>query len=136
VDPTTGRVQIRWVGENLVIRPGGPEVDVLYETSLISEVGQAMYELAQQNPGKHLVVNLDAVRYASTEMLAKLVSLRSRVERAGGRLTLCGLQPDVRESMRLLRLLPLFDVTEDLNAALGGADPQLWTSTAEHPKIE
>jgi anti-sigma B factor antagonist/stage II sporulation protein AA (anti-sigma F factor antagonist) len=136
MDSTSGRVQVRSVGEKLVARPGGPEVDVLYESSLIGEIGQALYELAKENPGKRIVVNLDGVRYASTEMIAKLVSLNSRVERAGGRLTLCGLQPDVRESMKILKLLALFDLAETEDEALGGPDPQLWKTTMECPKIE
>lgn len=136
MDSTSGRVQVRSVGEKLVARPGGPEVDVLYESSLIGEIGQALYDLAKDNPGKRIVVNLDGVRYASTEMIAKLVSLNSRVERAGGRLTLCGLQPDVRESMKILKLLALFDLAETEDEALGGADPQLWKTTIECEKIE
>jgi anti-sigma B factor antagonist/stage II sporulation protein AA (anti-sigma F factor antagonist) len=136
MESTTGRVQVRVVGDRIVARPAGPEVDVLYESSLISEIGQALYELAKQNPGKRIVVNLDGVRYASTEMIAKLVSLNSRIERAGGRLALCGLQPDVRESMRILKLLALFDLAETEEEALGGPDPELWRTTMECPKIE
>lgn len=135
MESTTGRVQVRNVGDKLVARPLGPEVDVLYESSLISEIGQALYELAKQNPGKRLIVNLEGVRYASTEMIAKLVSLNSRIERAGGRLTICGLQPDVRESMKILKLLSLFDLAVNEEEALGG-DPELWRTTIEMGKID
>lgn len=130
------RVQVRIVGDRLIARPSGAEVDVLYESSLISEIGRALYELAEKNPAKRIVVNLDGVRYASTEMIAKLVSLNSRIERAGGRLTLCGLQPDVRESMKILKLLSLFDLSDTEEEALGGRDPELWRTTIECPKIE
>ncbi len=135
MDPLSEHVQVRTVGDRIVIHPVGLDIETLYESSLITEIGKAMYDTAEANPGRKLIVNLEAVRYASTEMIAKLVSLSSRVERAGGRLKLCCLQPDVHESMRILKLLSLFELADTESEALGVPDPELWRTTVEIEKL-
>jgi anti-anti-sigma factor len=113
------RVQVRPVGDALVVRLSGDDVKVLYLGDVIREIGAALYDLAERSPGKTLILNLEGVEYAASEMLGKLASLRARVGKSGGRLRLCGLQENVRESLRITHLLSLFDVCDTEAEALG-----------------
>jgi anti-sigma B factor antagonist len=122
---TSRLVEVRQAGETVVARLVGAEVEVLYEGALIREIGEVLYELGRRQAGRRLVVNLRGVKYAATEMLGKLASLNARMEQSRGRLTLCELRPDVREALRIVRLLNLFDVVEAESEAVpapaGGA---------------
>lgn len=109
---TSRLVEVRQVGDVVVARLVGEEVQVLYESALIGEIGEVLYDLGRQQEGRRLVVNLGGVTYAATEMLGKLAALNGRMEQSRGRLTLCDLKPDVREALRIVRLLSLFDVAE------------------------
>lgn len=134
--PSSENLEIRRTGIAIVARITGKASNSLYESNLITSIGASLYELARQNPASTIVVNLEKVQYASTEMIAKLVSLNSRLERGHGRLILCGLQPDVRESLRILKLLSLFYVADSESDALKSGDPSLHQSTLDHPVID
>jgi anti-anti-sigma factor len=116
-------VDVREEGDVVVARPVGEEIEVLYESALIREIGETLYALAGDYPGRRIVVNLDGVKYAATEMLGKLASLNARIEKNGGRLVLCGLGTDVHEAMRIVRLLPLFEIADTEAEALGEGRP-------------
>jgi anti-anti-sigma factor len=57
-----------------------------------------------------LVLNLAAVEDVGHLFLAKLVTLRRKVQAGDGRLALCQLQPAAQEVLEITRLTPLFNV--------------------------
>jgi anti-anti-sigma factor len=66
-----------------------------------------------------LLLNLDGVRWLSSEMLAALVGFQRELDRRGGRVQLCGLDPLVRDLLRASHLDSLFDTCLDEADALG-----------------
>jgi anti-anti-sigma factor len=93
------------------------------------ELAQAMgYELidaVQQKRAPKVVVDLGKLEYMSSVGYGPLISLRSRVGEADGRLILCRLSPVVQEMFEATRLLinprsplSLFQFTDTLDSAV------------------
>jgi anti-sigma B factor antagonist len=122
---TSKHVQIQTDGPVRVARIVGEPV--LYEQGTIQEIGAALYDAGLGGDISTLVVNLRGVNYASTEVLAKLLSLNKRMEAARKRLILCGLGPMISDALRGMRISSLFDIrdTEEevLGLSRGAADP-------------
>ncbi len=128
-------LKVSHLGGSVIAAPAGAEVQTLYASPLIAELGRALYELVARHPGQRIVLDLTAIHYASTEFLGKLISLNSRVRQAKGGLTLCGLSPSLREALQILKVLPLFDVSESVDAALGLTGFDATRTTADFPEM-
>jgi anti-anti-sigma regulatory factor len=124
-------VQIRLVGDVLLAKL--VDVQALYEHAVILEIGDVLYSLLARPSVSRMVVNLSAVEYAATEMIAKLVSLNRRAEQAGIVLTLCELGPVLADSLRSLRIDSLFQIRGTEAEALGPPSPTSFDETLEHP---
>ncbi len=82
--------------------------DVLDELSA-PEVTAQLPDLA----GRDVVLDLAAVRYASSAGLGALVSLRRRALAAGHRFAVANVSPAVREALAITRLDTLIEVLPD-----------------------
>lgn len=69
-----------------------------------------------------LLLNLSGVRYVDSSGLGEMVAAQAAARRAGGRVALLGLSPNVREVFEVTRLLTIFDIYEDEAVALRGMD--------------
>ena len=65
------------------------------------------------------MVNFGGVQYLSSEVLGILAGLQRKVEQARGRIQLCGLDPLLREMVRITHLDRVFDICDDEAEALG-----------------
>jgi anti-anti-sigma factor len=90
--------------------------EILLEEGAIGELSMQLYRLVGRDI--RLLVNLGNVRYMSAAVLAMLVALHQRVERAQGRLGLCGLDPVTRDMMRICHLDRVFKIYADQGEAL------------------
>lgn len=95
-----------------VIRIEG-EVD-LYSSPQARKV--ILEEAAKAPPG--LVVDLTGVSYMDSSGLATLVEGLQAIEKRGGRLVLCGMQPIVREVFELTHLDSVFHIVHSVEEAL------------------
>ena len=59
-----------------------------------------------------VVLNLASVENIPTTVLAKLLSFRTKVQAAGGRLCLCCVKPQIREIFKITRFDKLFSLYE------------------------
>ena len=94
-------------------------INVLIEEGTIRELGTQLHRLVDEGHTR-LLLNLGGVRYFSSDMLAILAGLHRRVERAQGRLGLFGLDPVLRDMLRICRLERVFDIYADEREALSG----------------
>jgi anti-sigma B factor antagonist len=71
-------------------------------------------------PGEptRLVVDLRSLSQMSSALLSKLLSLHLRLEKAGGRLALCGIAPDIWEVFEITQLADRFHVYPTAREAL------------------
>jgi anti-sigma B factor antagonist len=67
-----------------------------------------------------ILLNLSDVRYVDSSGLGEMVAALAAARRAGGRVALLGLSPNVREVFAVTRLLTVFDIYEDEAGALRG----------------
>jgi anti-anti-sigma factor len=95
------------------------DAEILFEEEAVHMVGQELRRLIEeQGPGR-LVVNFAGVRYISSEVLGILAGLQGQLESARGSVVLCGLDPLLRDMVRITRLDRVFDVCADEAEALG-----------------
>lgn len=69
-----------------------------------------------------ILLNLSRVRYVDSSGLGEMVAAQAAARRAGGRVALLGLSPNVREVFAVTRLLTVFDIYDDEAGALRGMD--------------
>ena len=70
--------------------------ELLVGEAIARELIRELKHLFEAEGHSRLLLNLSGVRYLSSEMLAALVGLQQRVDRRGGRVQLCGLDPLMR----------------------------------------
>jgi anti-sigma B factor antagonist len=95
----------------------GVTVATWTDSKITHEARDALYDLSGN---AKLLLDLGNVRFLSSNALAILVSLRKKVEAAGGRLRLCGLDPDLVDLFRITNLDRLFEVFGSRQEALQG----------------
>jgi anti-sigma B factor antagonist len=74
--------------------------------------------LVEDEGPRRLLLDLSNVRFLSSNALGILVSLKKKVDAAGGRLRLCGLEPDLLELLRITNLDRIFEMYESREEAL------------------
>jgi anti-anti-sigma factor len=85
---------------------------------LTLEVRDPLYRLVDHEGHKALLLNFENVRYFSSAPLGMLIKLRTKVEQAGGRLKLCGLNADLHELFRITNLTQVFEIYDYQQDAL------------------
>ena len=93
--------------------------EVLFDGGAIRELGTQLHRLIEEGHTR-LLLNLGGIRLMSGGMLATLVGLHRRVEGAQGRLGLFGLDPALRDMVRICRLERVFEIYPDEWDALSG----------------
>jgi anti-anti-sigma factor len=110
------RLRTRTIERTVIVR--FEDAEFLFEESGVRAVSQQLNRLLEEGHTR-LVVNLHGVRYVSSQVLRILAGLQAKVERARGRIHLCGLDPLLREMVRITRLERVFDISGDEAEALG-----------------
>jgi anti-anti-sigma factor len=93
--------------------------EVLFDESSVRAVGDRLDRLVSEEGHTRLLLDLRGVRYVSGAMLGRLAALQQKLGRAHGRIQLCGLDPLVRDVLRISRLEREFDLCDDEAQALG-----------------
>jgi anti-sigma B factor antagonist len=102
---------------------GGWTVLHLLEASLMSPavidaLGAHVERLLGEGK-KDLVLDFAQVQYISSSMIGVLVGARQSVSKTGGRLVLAGLNPRLRELLKITRMEKMFTQAPDVETAVG-----------------
>jgi anti-sigma B factor antagonist len=84
----------------------------------IQEVGDQLYELADDAAKKKILLNFGKVQYCSSTVLGKLVGFKRRIDAAKGKLKLCCIHPDLLVPFKLTGLDKVFEIYPEEQAAL------------------
>jgi anti-sigma B factor antagonist len=95
------------------------DAEILFEEDAVHAVGRELRRLIEDEGHTRLVVNFAGVQYLSTEVLAILAGLQRRVVPVRGNIVLCGLDPLLRDMVRITHLDRVFDICGDEVEALG-----------------
>jgi anti-sigma B factor antagonist len=109
-------LRVRTVERTAVVR--FEDAEILFEEHAVHTVGRELHRLIEEGHTR-LVVNFAGVRYLSSEVLGILAGLQRKVDPARGSLVLCGLDPLLRDMMRIAHLDRVFDICGDEAEALG-----------------
>jgi anti-anti-sigma factor len=96
-------------------RVGGGDtvLEVLpHRTPEPSDVHRVLEGLIRNNPAPHVVADLSRLDTVDSSFVARLVTMNKHIRSAGGRLTLRGLGPVVREVFEHLRLDRAFEIRD------------------------
>ena len=110
-------LRVRTVERTAVVR--FEDAEILFEEGAVHSVGRELHRLIEEEGHTRLVVNFAGVRYLSTEVLAILAGLQRKVDPVRGSIVLCGLDPLLRDMVRITHLDREFDICGDEAEALG-----------------
>jgi anti-sigma B factor antagonist len=108
-------VHVRAVGKLMLVEFVNPHV--LFEDEAVQELGRHLERLVGQG-NVRLVLDLSTVRYASSAVVGLVASLYRKVNEAGGTLRLFGLNPVLRDAIRICRLDRVIEVYIDESEAI------------------
>ena len=110
-------LRVRTIERTVIVR--FEDAEILFEESAVHTVGRELHRLIEDEAHTRLVVNFAGVRYLSTEVLAILAGLQRKVDPVRGSIVLCGLEPLLRDMVRITHLDRVFDICGDEAEALG-----------------
>jgi anti-sigma B factor antagonist len=82
------------------------------------QVRQAILDTLNKKEAKSVIVNLAGVRYVDSSGVASLVEGLQLSRKSQVRFVLCGLQKAPRQVLELTRLIKVFEIHDNLEAAL------------------
>jgi anti-anti-sigma factor len=92
--------------------------EVLYEEAALRAVGEQLNRLIAEGHTR-LVLNFEGVQLLSSHLLSILARLQTKPGPARGGVQLCGLDPVLRDMLRITHLDRVFEVYRDEAEALG-----------------
>ena len=97
-DPFAHLLEAEEVGEVTVVRFRGRHIR---EEEAIRAVSRSLGRLVERDGRTRLLLDFAGIEHLASLIIAALLQLRDRTRKAGGRLALCGLRPDVAEVFRI-----------------------------------
>jgi anti-sigma B factor antagonist len=94
------------------------DAEFLFEEGAVYRLRRELHRLIEEERHTRLVVNFAGVRHVSSEVLGILASLQRRAYPVQGSIVLCGLDPLLRDMLRITHLDRVFDVYSDEAEAL------------------
>ncbi len=84
----------------------------------IEELGRQLYRVLERSNSSKLVIDLSPVEFLPSATIGKLISLNRRAKACKARLRVCGLQQGVRDIFHMCALDRVFEVRDDVRAAV------------------
>ncbi len=102
------------VEEVTIIRLRARELDETKLQRLTQELGAVLEEPGRQR----LVIDLGAVGFLTSTGIGAMISVKKKIQTAGGKLKLCSLNPDIRSLFSITQVDRLFDIQDDADEAV------------------
>lgn len=83
----------------------------------VEQLGQDLFALVEKDNHRRVILNLSMVRFVTSAVLGKWITLHRKLVRSDGVLVLCNLQDGVREILEASRLLTYFQTAATLDEA-------------------
>ncbi len=95
----------------------------ILDGQLIEEIGRDLYALVDEQARRKLILDFNAVRMLSSQMLGVLITLKKKAAAIKGRVVLCSIRPDLLKVFTLTKLDKVLEIVKDEGeamSALGG----------------
>ncbi|GDY09701.1 MAG: anti-sigma factor antagonist [Planctomycetota bacterium] len=113
----TRRLEIEEVGDVTVAKFIDKKI---LDEGNIQIIGNQLFALLEEDGRLKIVLDFSNVEYLSSAALGKLITMDKKVKAAKGKLRLCAIRPDIYEVFAITKLNRLFDMKDNLEAALEG----------------
>lgn len=90
----------------------------IIEEISIAQIGESLSDVVHAEPHVKLVLSFRNVEHLSSAALGMLINLRTQVEKAGGKLKLSNIRPQIYEVFKITQLHRLFDIHETAAQAI------------------
>ena len=90
----------------------------IIEEISIAQIGESLSDVVHAEPNVKLVLSFRNVEHLSSAALGMLINLRTQVEKAGGKLKLSNIRPQIYEVFKITQLHRLFDIHETAAQAI------------------
>jgi len=84
----------------------------------VEQIAQVLRGLIPKHQMCNMIIDFSDVSFFSSQMLGLLVDIWQRVKAGGGRLLICGINPQLTRVFRITHLDKLFDFYETTEAAV------------------
>ena len=92
--------------------------DQLTGSDVIEELNSQLYKLVDERGRKKFVVNCGRVDYLANSVLSQLLVWDQKIRLQGGSMRICNLRDQVRDQIKVRKLLARFDICIDEETAL------------------
>jgi anti-sigma B factor antagonist len=82
----------------------------------VQQLGQELSELVEKEYMTKMVINFGKIKFLSSAVLGKLISLNKKITAQKGRLAFCEINADIRQVFKITRLdklIPIYDTEEE-----------------------
>lgn len=84
----------------------------------VEQLGRELFVLIDKIGCRKIVLNMAGVRYVTSSVLGKLISMHRKLHRGEGQLVICGVGEELDEIMSKSRLDQYFHLADDVPAAV------------------
>jgi len=84
----------------------------------INQIGSELMKMVESAGVRRMLINMGNVRYLSSAVLGKLISLHKALKQAKGEMKLCAIAPAIFEVFEITRLDKVFDIYDSEDEAL------------------
>lgn len=86
----------------------------------VQQLGQELNDLVDKEGKSRLVINFSKIKFLSSAVLGKLISLNKKMTAQKGRMAFCAINADIMQVFKITRLDKLIDIYDDEDAAVKG----------------
>ena len=113
--PRRRRLEVEDIGDITVVN--FVDKKILDEQN-IQVIGEQLFSLIDELGRNKILLNFKNVEFLSSAALGKLITLNRKVQAAGGKLVLCGIDAQIYEVFEITKLNKLFTIKKDEQEAL------------------
>jgi len=84
----------------------------------VQQLGQELNDLVEKQYVTKLVINFSKIRFLSSAVLGKMISLNKKVAAQKGHMAFCHINPDIMEVFKITRLDKLISIFDDEDEAV------------------
>lgn len=86
----------------------------------VQQLGQELNDLVDKEGKTKLVINFSKIKFLSSAVLGKLISLNKKLSAQKGRLAFCHINSDIMQVFKITRLDKLIPIYDDEDEAVKG----------------
>ena len=88
----------------------------------VQQLGTELQDLVESRYIVKMVINFENIKFLSSAVLGKLISLHKKIQQEKGRLAFCSIRDDIMQVFKITRLDKLIPIYDDEDQAIQGVN--------------